>query len=421
MSHANHSAPAPLRYAVMAALAALAMVLATFVPDLTVRGIAPASAAGHKIVHTVVRTKVHHAIVRHAVHKSATVRTPLRHATSSKTALFMAIMARSLRAKARVGQHPLAATAVITPTPAAGVPLQTVLVSGSGFTSTTPITIEFVQTSATVVATATSTMSGTFVATTTVPSSAVPGQALLIALDTSGDYAPASFTVLTPTIALSPNPALPGSAVSTAGSGFGAGETVTVTENTVALTTTTTPTGTFTLGLTAPITPGSYPITATGSLGAADQAAAVLIVALQATATPTATIVPTATPTATATAVQSVTPSATPTAIPPTVTPTVTPTANGTASPTPTSTAIAAPTQTPGPCKVGRQGDEDEGNGCGCGAGKGDDHQKHHGDGDCDNEGHHHGDNDGNGHHGNRDDQGDQKGQGDQGGQQGND
>src|SRR5947209_5171706 len=108
MSRINHSSPASLRYAVMAALAALAMVLATFVPDLTVRGIAPAHAAGHKVVHTVIQGKVHHAVVRHAVHKHATKRTPLRHATTSKTALFAAIMARAFGARARVGQHPLA-------------------------------------------------------------------------------------------------------------------------------------------------------------------------------------------------------------------------------------------------------------------------------------------------------------------------
>jgi hypothetical protein len=227
-----------------------------------------------------------------------------------------------------------------------------VTVTGTGFATSTMVTVYFFEGSTTALGAIVSDATGNFTVPVSIPSSATPGLASLVAVDAKANLGVTPFMVNTPALGLAPNPTAPSTGVTATGSNFGAAETVTLTVSSLVLTATTGATGTFTAGFTAPMTPSSYLVTAAGGLGATDVATNTLVVFQPVTATNTP-VPPTATNTVPSTATSTpVPPTATSTPVPPTATSTpVPPTATATSTPLP---ATATATATPGPCPGGK-------------------------------------------------------------------
>ncbi len=112
-------------------------------------------------------------------------------------------------------------TVAVSPTVAA--PSASVVVTGSGFAVSQPISITFGQNSTAsgvVSGTVSTDAKGVFTATVAVPSTAIAGTSALTATDASGNTGATALRIDRPVIGVSPLPAAPGSTVAITGAGF---------------------------------------------------------------------------------------------------------------------------------------------------------------------------------------------------------
>src|SRR3989475_788425 len=167
--------------------------------------------------------------------------------------------------------HPASASfTVTTGTPAAAITLNptsgptgtTVNISGSNFAANSGITISYDNAGiATTPTTITTTSTGSFTGSITIPSSSAAGTHTVKATDGSANSASASFTVttgtITPTISLNPSSGPVGTTVTVSGSGFASNSGISITYGGTAIITnpttiTTDSTGSFAGSITVP-------------------------------------------------------------------------------------------------------------------------------------------------------------------------
>jgi len=151
------------------------------------------------------------------------------------------------------------ATTVLTLTPVKGMVGKGVTISGSGFAFSSPVTVKF---GATMVATLTSSSTGTISGSFSVPQ--VPAGKTKVSASDGTNTATKIFTVV-PHLALKPVKGIPGTTVTATGTGFGANSAITVTFNSITVITgTSNSTGAFVLAFTVPNDPlTTYKVTAT--------------------------------------------------------------------------------------------------------------------------------------------------------------
>src|SRR2546427_3952626 len=159
--------------------------------------------------------------------------------------------------------------ATISLNPSSGPVGTTVNISGSNFAANSGITISYDNAGITTTPTTiTSTSTGSFTGSITVPSS-IAGLHTVNATDASNNSASAQFIVKTPAITLNPTSGPAGTTVNISGSNFVANSAVTISYDGSAITTTptaitTTSTGSFTGSITVPSSnPGSHTVNAT--------------------------------------------------------------------------------------------------------------------------------------------------------------
>src|SRR2546428_436710 len=166
--------------------------------------------------------------------------------------------------------HPASASfTVTTGTPAAAISLNptsgptgtTVNISGSNFAANSGITISYDNAGiATTPTTITTTSTGSFTGSITIPSSSIAGSHTVKATDASANSASAQFTVTTtpvPAISLNPTSGPTGTTVNISGSNFAANSGITISYDNAGIATTpttitTTSTGSFTGSITIP-------------------------------------------------------------------------------------------------------------------------------------------------------------------------
>src|SRR3989475_1972741 len=162
-------------------------------------------------------------------------------------------------------------TPSISLSPSSGPAGTTVNISGSNFVANSAISITYDNNPiATTPTPITTTSTGSFTASITVPSPSNPGSHTVNATDASSNSASAQFTVTTPSISLSPSSGPAGTTVNISGSNFVANSAISITydNNPIATTPTlitTTSTGSFTASITvpSPSNPGSHTVNAT--------------------------------------------------------------------------------------------------------------------------------------------------------------
>ena len=162
-----------------------------------------------------------------------------------------------------------AAAPSITPTPSSGPLGTSVTVAGSGFATSSTVTITLGGVSQTTSPSPCSTSgSGAISCSFTVPESSA-GTRIITATDSHGNTASAAFTVTPPTIQLSPTSGPQGTSVTVTGSGFAPSSPITVNygSTTVSSSSSTTSSGAFQVTFTVPASAGSQTVTATDSYG----------------------------------------------------------------------------------------------------------------------------------------------------------
>lgn len=226
--------------------------------------------------------------------------------TSSSTGSFSATIV--IPSTASLGNHSISATdgtesasatfnvveSDITLSPASGATGTVVTVSGTNFAANTSITIKFDNNNITTSpSSVTSTSTGSFSATITIPSTASLGSHTVSASDGT-KTASTTFTVIATSITLSPTSGFAGSSVTVAGNGFIAGSGVTIKFGTSTLTTTpssvvVSSTGTFSATITIPTTvsTGDHTVTATDTSGKTATATFQVLVSGSITLSPT--------------------------------------------------------------------------------------------------------------------------------------
>jgi len=131
--------------------------------------------------------------------------------------------------------RPAAGATKIAATPSTSLPGATTTITGSGFAVNQPITLTFTQgalVTALATNTVTTTNTGLFTATVTVPGAAPAGTAAISAQDRDNNSATTSFTVTRtglPTVVVSPTNTTPGSTVAVTGTGFAVSQPLTLT------------------------------------------------------------------------------------------------------------------------------------------------------------------------------------------------
>ena len=118
------------------------------------------------------------------------------------------------------------ASPAITPTPSSGPRGQVVSVSGTSFR---PSLIVHVTYDGSTVASINDSVSGTFVVVFTVPATSPLGSNTIVATDTAGNTASATYTVTSPTVKVAPTSGTVGSSVTVSGTGFTPSATVSLT------------------------------------------------------------------------------------------------------------------------------------------------------------------------------------------------
>jgi len=131
--------------------------------------------------------------------------------------------------------RPAAGATKIAATPSTSLPGATTTITGSGFAVNQPITLTFTQGALVTdlaTNTVTTTNTGLFTATVTVPGNAPAGTAAISARDRDNNSATTSFTVTRiglPTVVVSPTNTTPGSTVAVTGTGFAVSQPLTLT------------------------------------------------------------------------------------------------------------------------------------------------------------------------------------------------
>ena len=151
--------------------------------------------------------------------------------------------------------------------PTAGIPLDTITVTGTGYGNAETITIGYPDLLVTVPSTVTTTALGSFTATFVIPSTVITTKTITATGLTSAGSATATLTIGT-VITLTPNKGLPGTTVTVAGRAFTPSSTVDITWGTILLLVNDYPvdsSGAFTTTITVPtgLTAYEYTVTAT--------------------------------------------------------------------------------------------------------------------------------------------------------------
>ncbi len=154
----------------------------------------------------------------------------------------------------------------LTLNPTSGTAGTSVSVSGIDFAAAEVVTLTF---DTTTVGTVTTSSTGTFTKSITVPSSAAVGSHTITATGgTSKIVESGKYSVLAiNSLSISPTSALPGAVITVSGAGYNATETVTIKLGSTTIGTATTSSGAFSVSVTIPLTmvPGTYTMTGTGA------------------------------------------------------------------------------------------------------------------------------------------------------------
>jgi len=159
----------------------------------------------------------------------------------------------------------------ISLSPPSGLKGTQVTVSGTGFGASLSVTITYAGSTA---ASSTTSAGGSFSTSFNVPSSSTTGDVTVTATDSASNSASATFTVLSPTVSVSPPQGLRGALVTVSGSGYTASSTITLTYDLASISTTpatitASGVGAFSATLTIPASSstGGNLVTATDSAG----------------------------------------------------------------------------------------------------------------------------------------------------------